>query len=180
MIQVCWRPLLRLRGPFRFCLVLLRKSRQGIFECRQRLIMRRLVGLWALVGERQETSLTKKSWFHNEGSKIGHVTEVDKEDLFLECAIGHFTLENFFHFKGEWGWRYYCAKSKYLSKEQSGFLCALSWFLCLSLRFILTTAFSWVGILIHWWWKQNLMLKMSSSFLFWKYPSQQSYIYLVS
>ena len=64
--------------------------------------MRRLVGLWALVGERQETSLTKKSWFHNKGSKIGHVTEVDKEDLFLECAIGHFTLENFFHCRGEW------------------------------------------------------------------------------
>ena len=64
--------------------------------------MRRLVGLWALVGERQETSLTKK--------KVGSImrgarldTEVDKEDLFLECAIGHFTLENFFHFKGEWG-----------------------------------------------------------------------------
>ena len=69
MIQVCWRPLLRLRGPFRFCLVLLRKSRQGIFECRQRLIMRGLMGLWALVGERQETSSTKKSWFHNEGEQ---------------------------------------------------------------------------------------------------------------
>ena len=100
MIQVCWRPLLRLSGPFRFCLVLLRKSRQGIFECRQRLIMRRLVGTCrGAPGDK----FAKKSWFHNKGSKIGHVTEVDKEDLFLECAIGHFTLENFFHFKGEWG-----------------------------------------------------------------------------
>ena len=43
----------------------------------------------------------KKSWFHNKGSKIGHVTEVDKEDLFLESTIGHFTLDNFFHCRGD-------------------------------------------------------------------------------
>ena len=78
MLQVCWRPLLRLRGPFRFCLVLLRKQRQGIFECRQRLIMRRLVGLWALVGERQETSLTKK--------KVGSIMRGARLDTSLKLT----------------------------------------------------------------------------------------------
>ena len=45
----------------------------------------------------------KKSWFHNKGSKIGHVTEVDKEDLFLESSIWHLTLDNFFHCRGGLG-----------------------------------------------------------------------------